>query len=225
MNVRNLTLAAAAVLVIGVVGGVLLFAVPRPPGTPTLVADPTALGVDPGRLAWVDWDREEGRCLVVVDAGAVSERRCTAEVDGEVIGWDGDEVVLDTFGSSGRRTTVRVDVTTGATRSSSTADDDPTGWHDEQLGRDGTVLDVDRDDGRLTVRVDGEVVWEVDAPDAYTIDTAQRSNDGQLVLLQDSAGRVLVARADGRAAPRVWLEEQASWQPLAWDRATREVAA
>lgn len=220
MNVRNLTLAAAATLVVIVVGGVLLFAVPRPPPIPSLADDPAGLGDDPGRLAWIDWG-DDGRCLVVADATGDTDRRCTAELDGEVVGWDGDEVVLRSYRGADRRTTVRIDVTTGSTRTASEVDDEAAArWDDDAPGGGGARLDLERDDGRLSVRVEGEQVWEVDAPDAYTITDVQRSADGQLVLLQDSARRMLVGPADGSAPPRVWLEREASWQPVVWDRAT-----
>jgi hypothetical protein len=210
VTVRNLTLVAAATLVIGVVGGVLLFAVPRAPAIPELSSDVTASGADPGRLAWTSWQGDVP-CLIVLDATGSTDRSCAAELDGEVVGWEDGEVVLSAVGSGSG--TVRVDPTSGATRRGP-EDLDATG-----RPLPGSDLAVARDQGVLTVEVEGTVVWEVDAPAEYTVSWAQVDREGRLVLLRDRAGRWLVVPADGSDGPRLWTEEPGAWRSIAWDRA------
>lgn len=208
MTTRNLTLAAAAALVITVVGGVLLFAVPRPPALPELSADVTAFDVDPGRLAWTSWEGNQ-RCLVVLDGDGDRDRHCAAELDGEVIGWDDGEVVVRGY-AGGSSDTVRVDPDTGRTRSAPGRGSSDAGGRSE--------LAIERDDGQLTVEVEGRTVWQVDAPQEYTVSWAQVDADGQLVLLQDRAGRLLLVPADGSLPPRVWADDLPSWGSVVWDR-------
>lgn len=208
---RPWTLAAAAVLVVAVVGLVLVFGVNRPPQLDDLATAP-----DPapqGRVAWVTWD-DGDECLQVLDpTGEVEDVRCDRDgVGGEVAGWEGDAVVLSSWEVEDQEQLV--DVATGdvTTRPAEGEDDD--GFRNPTA-----ELRTERRDGVLTVEVEGSEVWTTPADEAYDVREAHVSADGTTVLLVDEADRLLIVPADGSAEPRVWTDQMPRYVTLAWEAA------
>lgn len=212
---RPALLVAAAVLVVAVTGAVLLFAVPRPPPL-----DPLPAGATEGRVAWSSW-AGDGPCVHVLHPDGERDRWCEVGLSGTPVVWrDGSLLLADDQGMG--TGLVVLDPATGEVERRPLRPDEedlrplieePWLLHD----RGATDVATSRRDGRLTVRVDEVVVWEVDAHPDYTVREVRRSADGSTLLLLDAAGRLLVAPTDGSAPPRVWATDVPAWTDLAWE--------
>jgi hypothetical protein len=199
-------LAAAAVVVV-TVGLVLLFGLARPPELTSLAEDP-----EPGlpSVAWVHWDRES--CLTVATAeGEMREVTCGLRGE-EVLGWEAEGIALVVWGPNEQLELV--DPVTGEVQDVRALERQV--LEDLERGRDGGVA-TRQHDGVLTVRLDGTVLWEVDAPEAYWLNPGSVSPDGRYVAAFDSADRLLLLDATGERAPRVWLEDVEGWQAPVWE--------
>lgn len=202
-------LIAAAVLVVAVVVAVLLFAVARPPELASLtdVPDPAPAGP----VAWSGWGEDDWCLSVARTDGRVDELTCARE-GGEVQGWDDDGILIWSYGP--RDELVVIDPDTG--EELDRRDVDP-----EDLGRplqDEWVSSRYRD-GVLTVTRRGAdvPVWEVEAPEGYSVEEGMVSPDGAWVAMFDSEERLLLAPADGSAEPRVWAEGTSRWGVPVWE--------
>lgn len=208
-------LIAAAVLLIAVVVGVVLFGVQRPPTLAALTDEPTP--AVSSQVAWVDWTGER-TCLRIGEVdGRVRDVRCGG-LDGDLVAWTEDGLLMT--GWDGRMLTV--DPRTGATSSRAGIL--------EPAGHVATVTRVERDDQHLRVilesgdSVEGADVelWRTEAPDAYDVRASSRSLDGRWVALVDTADRLLVVPADGSSAPRVWASGVDHWQAPVWEGTGRD---
>lgn len=203
-------LVAAAVLVVAVVVLVAVFGVRRPPSLPSVAGESS--GGPSTAVAWMAWEGGEGCVRVAHPSGAVTTPWCST-AGGEVVGFDGDELVVRTWETGERLRTIDLD------------EGRATGWLPARRDIAGEpVADAawtERDDGILTVRAVGSdrVLWRVEAHDEYTVDSSARSPDGDWILLVDSAGRLLVVPSDGSAPPRVWAEDVPAWPPPVWEGA------
>lgn len=213
-------LIAAGALIVVVVGVVLLVGVERPPAFESLAADPE-LRV-PASIAWIDHDSGDP-CLQVAEPDG-SVREVTCGLDGRVVAWTADGILVEDW-TRGTDQLTAVDPVTGS--SSTVPGTDP--WRDLEDGvGDPSVPPapwVDRDDGRITVRLpegpaddhlDAPVLWAGEAPRSYDIVTAVPAPDGSVVALGDNAGRLLVVPADGSSPPRVWTEQVPRYTEYVW---------
>jgi hypothetical protein len=200
-------LIGAAVLVLLVVGAVLVFGVDRPPSLTTLADDPT-----PAPSAAVAYLSEhgEGTCVRVAQPDGTLVGPWCDRMGGEVVGWDGDGVLLRRF--DGAETVRAIDPTTGEVvgRAPDRA------WREPY---DQAVVWTEYRDGELIVRseADDTELWRVEASDRYELRSSARSADGDWVAMVDSADRLLVVPADGTDAPRVWASDVADWQWPIWE--------
>ncbi|MEX2503203.1 MAG: hypothetical protein WD378_00035 [Egicoccus sp.] len=204
-------LVSAAVLVIATVVLVVVFGIQRPPGLATLADEPA--GGPTAAVAWMAWDRGEGCVRVAEPSGAVTTPWCS-QSGGEVVRFDGEELVVRTWETGERMRTIDLD------------DGRSTGWLPAQ--RDPApdpVTDAvwaERHDGTLIVHEVGSdrVLWRAEAHERYTIDSSARSPDRTWISMVDSAGRLLVVPADGSAPPRVWADDVPAWPAPVWEDAT-----
>lgn len=203
-----LALIAAAVVVIAAVVLVLVFGIARPPALSTLADEP-----DPAptaEVAWTTFERD-GTCLHVAHPdGTTRSLRCDLD-GGEVLAWDDDGIVLQTFGPRDRVEVI--DPRSGEVAATRPLDDGPIGplW-------DVTITSRHRD-GVLTVtRNDtGAAVWEVEAPEGYRVNDGSLSPDGRWIAMVDTAKRLLIVAADGSGPPRLWVEDATAWGVPVWE--------
>lgn len=201
---QPLALVAAAVVAAATVAGVLLFGVVHPPELATF--DDPGFG---GALAVAAWD--ERWCITVVDRDGARELRCDEEGD-DLVAWSDEGIEVLRWLPHGEQR-VTFDPATGeevAREDVSERASDGTWWPEADLGP------VAPHDGTLEVRVDGEVVWRVEARDPYEVTAGWVSPDGAWVALQDSAERLLLVPADGSAPPAVAAEDVPAYATLVW---------
>ena len=196
-------LVAAGVVATLVVALVLVFGVVRPPAVAPL-DDPSFTG----SVAFLDW-RDESCIVVVRSDGAQEEVHC-GDLGGELVGWSDAGLHLRRWGASDREL-VTVDPDTGAVEQR--RDASGVGSTDPHGGRDRLET---RHDDQLEVRVNGRVVWTVEADDRYEVRAAWPSPDGDRVVLQDSADRLLLVPADGSAPPVLWTEDVEPYATIVW---------
>lgn len=199
-------LAAAGVVVVTVVL-VLLFGLARPPELSSLAEDP-----EPGlpAVAWVHWDRGES-CLTVATADAET-REVTCGLRGEeILAWEADGIAVVVWGPNEQLEVIDPD--TGEVVETRALEQDA--WREPRPAFDG--VNARQHDGVLTVRLDGTIVWEVDAPESYWLNPGSVSPDGRYLAAFDSADRLLLLDATGEQEPRVWLEDVEGWQPPVWE--------
>lgn len=200
-------LVAAATVVVLTVGLVLVFGLARPPALASLAEQP-APDLDTA-VAWVHWDREA--CLYVATPDAVSREVVCGLPGEEVLGWEADGI--GTLVWERTEAIEVIDPDTGEVVDVRPFRGDP--WGDRE--REWSRVDSRNRDGVLTVRLEGTVLWEVDAPESYWLNPASVSPDGRFVAAFDSAGRLLLFDATGEDAPRVWLEDVEGWQAPVWE--------
>lgn len=203
-------LIGAAILVIVVIAVVLLFGIARPPELASLIVQPEPQ--PPARVAWTSFEDGEDCLHVAHPDGTIERLRCVA--DGlEIWAWPEAGVELRTFGPAGPQ---RLLVDPGSGEVVERGDVDDTAQR-PQPRVEGIRSRFDH--GTLIVTREGtdQVVWEVDAPEAYRVQQGTSSPDGDWIAMVDSADRLLVVPADGSHEPRVWVEEAPSWQPPIWE--------
>ncbi|MDH3262115.1 MAG: hypothetical protein OEM81_10920 [Acidimicrobiia bacterium] len=210
--------AAVSVLVV-VTAIILIFGVIPLPDFPSLTeqSDPSI----PGTIAYVVHDRASCIYTVPASGGQPAEVWCGQYAD--VPGWtsDGLLVVTDYFAEP---VYVLIDPATGSevdrVRIGTGSDGGPEPYpYDLRRQRpDGAVVFTDwKGDGASTVRVrfaDGTeraILTVENAPRDYNFSDAQWSPDGSRLLISDSAGRLIVAKAEGEANPRVVVRDQETW--------------
>lgn len=210
-------LAAAAVLVLAVVGAVLLIAVERPPALVSLTDEPAP--VPPGAVAWTAW-QEGGPCLWIAEPdGEVRELNC-GEVGDQLDRWTEEGIVVRDW-SEGDERRQTIDPSTGALVSREASPPDPSQLDDGP----GAAEDVrvEREDGRLRVVLTDEssgqdiVLWDTEAPASYGLSSFTASPDGRFIVFGDDADRLIVVPADGSAPPRVWAEDVPAYVELVWE--------
>lgn len=203
---RNLSLVGAALVVVLVFAAVLVFGVARPPELSHVSEASTGLAAG---VAWTAWD-ESSTCVNVADPdGTVRELYCD-EQGGDVMSWTAEGILLRSWTSAGELELV-IDSTDGSVVSRRTVEDTAT-LPDTEYVRSS------REDGRLVVSLElsGDVIWDVESPEAYRIEQGQRSPDGDWVAMSDSAQRLLVVPADGSTDPLVWVADFDTWQMVVW---------
>lgn len=201
-----LALAAAATVVIATVGLVLVFGLARPPELTSLAAEPEP---DLPSVAWLQWDREN--CLMVAAADGVL-REVTCGVRGEeVVAWNDEGIALMVW-ERGEAIEL-LDPDTGDVVDVRDLRGDA--WEDRE--RDWRRVDTRNRDGVLTVRLDGDLLWEVEAPETYWLNSGSVSPDDRFVVAIDSADRLLLLDATGAREPRVWIEDVQGWQSPVWE--------
>jgi hypothetical protein len=192
-------LAAAGVVALLTLGVVLRFG---------LVSPPELAAVDQGTrpeqsLAILAYrDQARGQCLdVVAPDGSVREVRCSLDGVGPLLGWDDRGILVLRYASFGERLEI-IDPVSGAVVATEAFDPSQV-----EMERWGTVVDIERSGSMLTVRgTDRGLLWEVEAPDNYWINSSARHPVTGEVAMLDTAGRLLVVR-EGQGAPRVWVEQ------------------
>jgi hypothetical protein len=198
---------AAAVVVVVAIGLVLVFGLARPPALASLAEEPEP-ALD-AAVAWVHWDREP--CLLVATPDAATREVVCGLRGEEVFGWEADGIGMLVWE---RTEAIEViDPDTGEVVEVRDLRGDP--W--EEREREWDRVDSRQHDGVLTVRFEGTVLWEVEAPDAYWVNPGSVSPDGRFVAAFDSADRLLLFDATGERAPRVWLEDVEGWQAPVWE--------
>ncbi len=206
-------LIAAAVLIVGVVVAVLLFGIVRPPALEPLAES----GLRPsGAVTWMSWSDGESCLSIAWPDGNITEPYCSRD-GGDVIAWRSDGVVLRTWTSTGE-SELTIDPVSGQVLDRRHVNPERDVDRPESGERIEWVRSYRDDAGLLVVELEssGDVVWRLDAPDAYTINSGVRSPDRNWVALVDSARRLLVVPADGSADPAVWTDEFDSWQTIVW---------
>jgi hypothetical protein len=208
-------LVAAAVLIVGVVGAVLLFGVQRPPKLDGVV--PGDAPEATASLAWSAWSGNRDCVHVVGPSGEV--RVVTCARDGfELVAWDDDGLVLLHWTGSGERLET-IDPDTGEVVTTRTVRD-LEGAFDRELEFGDTALSSRWRDGILTVTQDGPddvVLWAVEAPEAYRVERGIVAPDGNVIAGVDSTERLLLFDPTGELAPRVWHDDVPTWSRLVWE--------
>jgi hypothetical protein len=211
-------LAAAAVLIVAVVAAVLVFGVQRPPRLDGVA--PGEAPEAPAALAWTAWTGSSN-CVHVVDpSGQVRVVTCARE-GFELLGWDDRGIVLLHWTGAGERVET-IDPDTGEVLATRTMRDREGGIGEGFEGGDSAVYSRWRD-GILTVVEDGpagDVLWAVEAPEAYRVEQGSVAPDGSMIAGVDSAGRLLLFDTAGEAAPRVWHDDVPPWSRLVWQGST-----
>jgi hypothetical protein len=210
-------LVAAAILVVGVVGLVLLFGVHRPP--PLDDVAPGASPAPPAAVAWTGWTGSRHCLSVIRSDGGMAELTC--DRDGlDVIAWTDDGIVVRNWTGPGTALEL-VDPETGRTLESWLAGDESA--VDRALGDieeaplDTTLYSRYRD-GVLTVTAaDGTELWRVEASGNYRVQRGLRAPDGSVVAAIDSSGRLLVLDPTGTSEPRVWRDGLDEWSRFVWE--------
>jgi hypothetical protein len=201
-------LVAAAVLVVVVVVLVLLFGIARPPELATVQETP-----DPSpeaSIAWSQWE-DGDTCIHTADPqGATTEVGCGYEGQ-ELVAWTEEGIIVLVWGP--REVAEAIDPATGEVVGQ--LDREPGEWFEPGGG----AVHSRHVDGTLTVtlRESGAVLWQVDAPENYSVDDGVLSPDGRFVVLVDRSERLLLVPADGSAEPRVWAEVEESWVRPVWE--------
>jgi hypothetical protein len=208
---RNLVLlVAAGVLATVVVVLVLVFGVVRPPALTSLVDEP--MPAPSAAVAWSAYEQDDGDCLHVARPDREVVRLACEVTGGMLVAWDDDGIVMTSWGQHDEL--VWIDPVSGdEVRRDRVADGGDLDPHTQEVvtsrRRDG-VLAVTRQDT-------GDVLWAVEAPDTYRVDSGTVSPDGDWIALVDSASRLLVVPGDGSTAPRVWAEEVPTWTVPVWE--------
>jgi hypothetical protein len=211
-------LVAAAILVVGVVGLVLLFGVHRPPPLDDIA--PGASPEPPAAVAWTGWTGSRSCLSVIQPDGSMTELTCDRE-GLDVVAWIDDGIVVHNRRSGSSRSLELIDPETGRTLESWLAGDENAvyqalGYFDDPA-LDTTLYSRYRD-GVLTVSAsDGTQLWRVEAPEVYRVQRGLRSPDGSVVAAIDSGGRLLVLDATGSSEPRVWRDGLDEWSLFVWE--------
>jgi hypothetical protein len=213
-------LVAAVMLVVAAAVAVFLFGGDRrlplvggePPPVESLEADP--MFTPPSAIAWTTGSRDEPPCLYVGDpSGEVRRIACDPDYV-RIFGWTDDGILMFEGGPE-EESVVAIDPGTGE-RTPMRLEEDP------DLAPDITLV-TNREQGRLQVTIitlrERITVWEVEAPDTYDVREAALAPDGTAVAMIDTAGRLLVAPADGSRAPRQWSEQVEDHTDLTWEGA------
>jgi hypothetical protein len=207
--VIGLLIAAAAVAAV-TIGLVVRFGLIGPPELASVDAS-TRPQQSLAVLGYVESERSQ--CLVVVEpAGTSRTVRCDLDA-GPLLGWDDRGILMLRFTRSGERIET-IDPVSGDVVAS-----DPSDPSESPFGRWDPRIDSDRGRGSLTVRdEDGSVIWQLDdAPEGYYIVGSDLHPATGMVVLLDSAGRLLVI-PDGASEPRVWVEDLGvGFGELAWE--------
>jgi hypothetical protein len=191
-------LAAAGLVALATLGLVLRFGLVSPPELEA-VDDATR---PEHSLAFLSYrDQARGQCLdVITPEGEVREVRCALDGVGPLVGWDERGILVLRYASFGERLEI-IDPVTGAVVASEPFD--PSAIRTDRWS---SGVDIERSGRTLTVRdPDRRVLWQVEAPDSYWINSSARHPGTGAVAMIDTAGRLLVL-VDGAPAPRVWVE-------------------
>lgn len=200
---------AAAVLVVGVVGAVLLFGIQRPPALEPI--EPGAAPAPATPLAMTSWSGGQSCLEVVQTDGTTSEVVCDPD-ELQVVAWIDDGIVVWRWTMSGEGYDV-LDPETGAPRDVVVRGD---GYYPEEA-RDAYALRSRHVDGEVVVTSSehGEL-WRVAASEGYYVDNGLTAPDGSVVAAVDAADRLLVLDPDGQLEPRVWRERMPDWPMIVW---------
>jgi hypothetical protein len=204
---RPIVLVAAAVVAVLTVVVVLVFGVVRPPELATF--DDPAFD---GAMAVATW--EDDWCVQVVDGDGARELTCDRD-GGELVAWTGDGIEVLRW-LHDREELVTLDPATGDAVARRDVSDDP---GDESWWVEPDIDTVTVRDGTLEVELDGEVLWRVETRDPYEVTSGWVGPDGDWVVLQDSADRLLLVPADGSAPPAVLAEDVSAYATLVWREA------
>lgn len=202
-------LGAAALTALVTLVLVLVFGLAQPPQLDA-VGDVTAPDHSVALLSYRDGER--GQCLhVVAPDGAAREVRCTLDGVGPLVGWDASGIVVLKYGPLGEQFDA-IDPVTGVVVSRTAADLSVLGQ-----GTWGSMVDVERVGGRLIVRdAQRNVLWDVEAPDAYWISASAQHPDTGAIVMMDTARRLLLLPA-GAEAPVVWVADvEVEYGELIW---------
>lgn len=191
-------LAAAAALIALVAGLVLAFGVERPPRLQTIAEG----GVTPpGGVALLQWD-DRGECLAIHAIrpdGTAAASGCDSSLEG-IVGWTPEGIVVTAWLDDGQvlRTYDPQSLAMVSSVASSKGSASAPG---------GDIGTETSSDGVMTVYwgADYHVLWRVDAPANYRVESGTRSPDGRWFVLTDTAGRLLLVPADGTSSPLVWV--------------------
>jgi hypothetical protein len=217
---RSVGYLAAAIALIGVVAGfILVFGVMRPPRLQTIAEGGVA---PPGGVALLQRD-DRGTCLslhVVRPDGTVATSGCDASLNG-VVGWTTEGVVVTAWLGSGE--VVRIyDPRSLAMVSSRATSENTTAGTGQTIGTETSSAGV------MTVYwgADYHVLWRVDAPANYRVESGARSPDGRWFAMTDTAGRLLLVPSDGTASPLVWATGlgASTWPGPVWEGTPVEAA-
>jgi hypothetical protein len=212
-------LAAAAALIALVAGLVLAFGVERPPRLETIAESGAT---PPGGVALLQWD-DRGGCLalhVIRPDGTAAASGCDSSLEG-IVGWTPEGIVVTAWLDDAQvlRT---YDPQSLAMVSSRAPSDSKMAGVGDGIGTESSS------DGTMTVYwgADYHVLWRVDAPANYRVESGTRSPDGRWFALTDTAGRLLLVPADGSASPRVWVTGLGAnpWPGPVWEGTPVETA-
>jgi hypothetical protein len=222
-------LLAAAGMVVAVVAAVLVFGVERPPSVESITTEPVF--TPPGAIAWTAWTGSE-TCLFVADPqGEVREVVCDDLLGADVIGWSADGILVrDYTRPEGAIAVIDPDTGDRSTRAAGPRPD-PDG---QEADGSGMRIRTEREDGTLRVFVGDDpddlgdlddlddlgdlvLVWEVVAPTSYDVVQVAAAPGGRVVAMTDTAGRLLVAPADGSSEPRLWTDEVDRYTQVTWE--------
>jgi hypothetical protein len=216
-------LVAGAALIALVAGLVLAFGVMRPPP----LASIAERGVTPpGSVALLQWD-DRGACLeihVIRPDGTFTASDCDSSLTA-IVGWTVDGVMVTAWLDSGQVLRTYDPSTLEMVSSHAISEGKTAG-----AGAGDGIGTETSSDGAMTVYwgADYHVLWRVDAPENYRVESGARSPDGRWFALTDSAGRLLLVPADGSASPSVWatgLGPNSSWPGPVWEGTPVETAA
>jgi len=206
-------LVAGAALIALVAGLVLAFGVMRPPPLDSIAER----GVTPpGSVALLQWDGEGG-CLaihVIRPDGTSRASDCDSSLTA-IVGWTVDGVMVTAWLDNGQELRT-YDPRTLKMVSSRAISEGKTAGAGDGIGTETSS------NGTMTIYwgADYHVLWRVDAPSNYRVESGTPSPDGRWFALMDSAGRLLLVPADGSASPTVWAEGvggNSSWPGPVWE--------
>jgi len=208
-------LVAGAALIALVAGLVLAFGVMRPPPLDSIAER----GVTPpGSVALLQWDGD-GACLAihVIRPDATSKvSDCDSSLTA-IVGWTVEGVMVTAWLDNGEVLRTYDPATLTMVSSHAISEGKTAG-----AGAGDGIGTETSSDGTMTVYwgADYHVLWRVDAPSNYRVESGTRSPDGRWFALTDSAGRLLLVPADGSASPTVWatgVGANSSWPGPVWE--------
>ncbi len=206
-------LVAGAALIALVAGLVLAFGVVRPP---RLQAIAESGAIPPGGVAMLQWDGQGG-CLaihVTRPDGTTAASACDSSLDG-IVGWTSDGIVATAWLDGGevlRTYDPRSLAMVSSVASSKGMESAPEAGIGTETSSDGVMT--------IYWGAEYHVLWRVDAPENYRVESGAPSPDGRWFALTDTAGRLLLVPADGSASPSVWatgVGASGTWPGPVWE--------